>query len=346
MAVRIEVEPSARRWPWPAPWRCRGRRSRQGLVADEDGLGRAHGEGGAQAAGLVVGGHRDEGDLAAAGRVDELEGHLDAVGVGLVEDELAVALRGSWSRDPARPARPGRGSASRRRRCSRRGAPVGGMHGGDCRSLPGRRPNPPRLPSGLLKLLLLVNSSASSVTPRTRVVIRKALSADHDVEVAETNRRDHATRLARGAAHDGVDVVVVLGGDGTLNEAANGLAGTEHRPGARCPAARPTSSPGPSACPTTPSRPPATCSTPWPGTASARSGSATSTAATSCSTPASGFDAAIVAQVEKRSRPQALRRPRPVHLRRHRDHRSATTTASSPTSPCTTPTARWSTTAT
>jgi len=65
------------------------------------------------------------------------------------------------------------------------------------------------------------------VTPRTRVVIRKALSADHDVEVAETNRRDHATSLARGAVHDGVDVVVVLGGDGTLNEAANGLVGTE-----------------------------------------------------------------------------------------------------------------------
>jgi len=58
-------------------------------------------------------------------------------------------------------------------------------------------------------------------------VIRKALSADHDVEVAETNRRDHATSLARGAAHDGVDVVVVLGGDGTLNEAANGLAGSD-----------------------------------------------------------------------------------------------------------------------
>ncbi len=59
------------------------------------------------------------------------------------------------------------------------------------------------------------------------MVIRKALSADHDVEVAETNRRDHATSLARGAVHAGVDVVVVLGGDGTLNEAANGLAGSD-----------------------------------------------------------------------------------------------------------------------
>ncbi len=77
-----------------------------------------------------------------------------------------------------------------------------------------------------MKVVLLVNSQASSVTPRSRVVIGKALSADHDVTVAETSRRGHATRLAQGAAASGVDVVVVLGGDGTLNEAANGLAGT------------------------------------------------------------------------------------------------------------------------
>jgi diacylglycerol kinase family enzyme len=78
-----------------------------------------------------------------------------------------------------------------------------------------------------MRLLLIVNSSASSVTARGRVVIQKALSADHDVTMAETSRRNHAARLAQGAARDGVDVVVVLGGDGTLNEAANGLAGTQ-----------------------------------------------------------------------------------------------------------------------
>ena len=77
-----------------------------------------------------------------------------------------------------------------------------------------------------MKLLLLVNASASAVTARGRVVIQKALSADHEVTTAETSRRGHASRLAQGAAADGVDVVVVLGGDGTLNEAANGLAGT------------------------------------------------------------------------------------------------------------------------
>ena len=79
----------------------------------------------------------------------------------------------------------------------------------------------------MARVLLLVNSSASSVTPRGKVVIQKALSADHDVTLAETNRRSHATRLAQGAAKEGYDIVVVLGGDGTLNEAANGLAGTD-----------------------------------------------------------------------------------------------------------------------
>jgi diacylglycerol kinase family enzyme len=77
-----------------------------------------------------------------------------------------------------------------------------------------------------MKIVLIANASASSVTARTRVVIQKALSADHDVELAETARRGHATRLAKGAAAEGADVVAVLGGDGTLNEAANGVVGT------------------------------------------------------------------------------------------------------------------------
>jgi diacylglycerol kinase family enzyme len=59
------------------------------------------------------------------------------------------------------------------------------------------------------------------------VVIRKALSADHDVTTTETSRRGNATRLAQDAAAAGYDAVVVLGGDGTLNEAANGLAGSQ-----------------------------------------------------------------------------------------------------------------------
>ena len=77
-----------------------------------------------------------------------------------------------------------------------------------------------------MKILLIVNPSASGVTARGRVVIQNALSADHDLTVAETKRRGHATRLAQGAAATGVDVVVALGGDGTVNEVTNGLART------------------------------------------------------------------------------------------------------------------------
>ena len=78
-----------------------------------------------------------------------------------------------------------------------------------------------------VRVLLLVNATASSVTARKRVMIRKLLAAQHDVEVAETSRRGHATRLALAAANDGFDVVAVLAGDGTLNEAADGLLRTE-----------------------------------------------------------------------------------------------------------------------
>ena len=77
-----------------------------------------------------------------------------------------------------------------------------------------------------MNILLLVNPYSSSVTPRVRVAVQRLLKRDHDVRVVETSRRDHAARVSRGAASDGTDIVVVLGGDGTLNEAANGLVGS------------------------------------------------------------------------------------------------------------------------
>jgi diacylglycerol kinase family enzyme len=74
-----------------------------------------------------------------------------------------------------------------------------------------------------MRVLLLVNPTASSVTPRKRRAIRRILASEHDVEVAETSRRGHAKLLAHAAARDGFDVVAVYSGDGTLNEAASGL---------------------------------------------------------------------------------------------------------------------------
>ncbi len=76
-------------------------------------------------------------------------------------------------------------------------------------------------------MLLIVNSFASSVTARNTVVVHQKLARHHDVQVVETNRRGHATRFAEDAARRGIEVVVAFGGDGTLNEVATGVAGTD-----------------------------------------------------------------------------------------------------------------------
>jgi diacylglycerol kinase family enzyme len=77
-----------------------------------------------------------------------------------------------------------------------------------------------------VRLLLIVNPIASSVTANVRQQIAEMLATEHDVDIVETTERDDATRLARDAATRGLDAIVVLAGDGTLNETARGVLGT------------------------------------------------------------------------------------------------------------------------
>ena len=77
------------------------------------------------------------------------------------------------------------------------------------------------------RLLLIVNPVARTYSKATLAVIEKALSADFRLEVAETKERGHASELATEAALDGVDLVVVFSGDGTVNEVVNALAGSD-----------------------------------------------------------------------------------------------------------------------
>src|SRR5919106_477092 len=88
-------------------------------------------------------------------------------------------------------------------------------------------PNPTLSTVDGLRILLVVNSFASSVTARNTVVVRRRLSRHHDVELVETNRRGHATRFAADAARRGLDAVIGFGGDRTLNEGATRIAGTD-----------------------------------------------------------------------------------------------------------------------
>lgn len=77
-----------------------------------------------------------------------------------------------------------------------------------------------------MRALLVYNPEASGVSPGVREVIARALSAETKLEVVQTKRRGHAMHIAAGAVHEGLDLVACLGGDGTLNEVINGLAGS------------------------------------------------------------------------------------------------------------------------
>lgn len=74
---------------------------------------------------------------------------------------------------------------------------------------------------------MIANPNASGTTPAVRDVIAHALGAALKLDVVETERRHHATELARAAVADGYEVIVSLGGDGTLNEIVNGIAGSD-----------------------------------------------------------------------------------------------------------------------
>jgi diacylglycerol kinase family enzyme len=74
-----------------------------------------------------------------------------------------------------------------------------------------------------MRALAVTNPNATAMTARTLEVIVRALGSELKVDVARTTARGHATELAAGARADGVDVVVALGGDGTVNEVVNGL---------------------------------------------------------------------------------------------------------------------------
>jgi diacylglycerol kinase family enzyme len=74
------------------------------------------------------------------------------------------------------------------------------------------------------RMLVIVNPYATTVSDRLKNLVVYALQGRYDVDAVDTEGRDHATVLCREAAQEGYDVVVAFGGDGTVNEAANGLA--------------------------------------------------------------------------------------------------------------------------
>jgi diacylglycerol kinase family enzyme len=81
-------------------------------------------------------------------------------------------------------------------------------------------------PAQAKRMLVIVNPYATTMTMRLKHLVVYALQGRYDVEAIETERRGHAIELVTAAVGEAYDVVVAFGGDGTVNEAANGLAGT------------------------------------------------------------------------------------------------------------------------
>jgi diacylglycerol kinase family enzyme len=87
-----------------------------------------------------------------------------------------------------------------------------------------------------VRALLIVNPHATSTTPLRRDVIAAALASAVQLEVVETRYRGHAASLARAAADEGMGLVITLGGDGTVNEAVNGILAAAAAEAGRLPA--------------------------------------------------------------------------------------------------------------
>ena len=76
------------------------------------------------------------------------------------------------------------------------------------------------------RMLIIVNPYATTVSDRLKNLVVYALQGRYEVEAVATEAQNHATEIGREACAGDYDIVVAFGGDGTVNEVANGLAGT------------------------------------------------------------------------------------------------------------------------
>ena len=67
-----------------------------------------------------------------------------------------------------------------------------------------------------MRALLVVNPKATATSARVRDVLIRALGSDLKVDLAETTHRGHATEYGTQAVERAYELVVVLGGDGTI----------------------------------------------------------------------------------------------------------------------------------
>ena len=74
-----------------------------------------------------------------------------------------------------------------------------------------------------MRALLVANTFATTTDSAIQDQVVNELSKSLDLSVINTSARNDAIEIAQSAQQDGFDLVIGLGGDGTVNEIANGL---------------------------------------------------------------------------------------------------------------------------
>ncbi|MET3803718.1 diacylglycerol kinase family enzyme [Nakamurella sp. UYEF19] len=82
-----------------------------------------------------------------------------------------------------------------------------------------------------MRAMMIVNPHATATTERRRDLLAHALAAEVRLVVAQTDGRGHAAELAAKAVASGAELLVVHGGDGTVNEVVNGMMAARSAPG-------------------------------------------------------------------------------------------------------------------
>ena len=79
------------------------------------------------------------------------------------------------------------------------------------------------------KILALINpiSGVGGKAKMPELIAKKLDPQKFDLEIAFTERPGHATLLAQDAVSDGYDIVLAVGGDGTVNEVGRALCGSD-----------------------------------------------------------------------------------------------------------------------
>src|SRR2546422_11091922 len=90
--------------------------------------------------------------------------------------------------------------------------------------LPIAAPIAPRPGASKLRMFLVVNPRATTVSARLKNLVVYALRGRYDVDAVETEGRNHATELTRDAAAAACDLVAACAGGVPPNEAANARA--------------------------------------------------------------------------------------------------------------------------